>query len=90
MKIVSIVGTRPNFTKEYVICGACEKFGVEEVIVHTGQHYDYEMSQKFFQELTLPRPKYINEIIKGPPGYETGTMMAFIEQVLVTEKPDFS
>ncbi len=90
MKIVSIVGTRPNFTKEYVICEACKKNDIEEIIVHTGQHYDYAMSQKFFQDLKLPQPKYINEIIKGAPGYETATMLAFIEQVLLTEKPDIT
>ena len=88
MKIVSIIGTRPNFTKEYAINSVCRKKGVKEILIHTGQHYDYEMSQVFFKELDLPRPDYINEIIKGPQGYETGTMLAFIEQVLMGEKPD--
>ncbi len=88
MKIASIIGTRPNFTKEFAINSVCREKGVEEVLIHTGQHYDYEMSQVFFKELHLPRPDYINSIIKGPQGYETATMLAFIEQVLMQEKPD--
>jgi len=88
MKIASILGTRPNFTKEFAINSVCKKKGVKEILIHTGQHYDYEMSQVFFKELHLPRPDYINSIIKGPQGYETATMLAFIEQVLMQEKPD--
>lgn len=88
MKIASIIGTRPNFTKEFAINSICNEKGVKEVLIHTGQHYDYEMSQLFFRELHLPRPDYINSIIKGPQGYETATMLAFIEQVLMQEKPD--
>lgn len=88
MKIASIIGTRPNFTKEFAINSICKEKGVKEVLIHTGQHYDYEMSQLFFRELHLPRPDYINSIIKGPQGYETATMLAFIEQILMQEKPD--
>lgn len=88
MKIASIIGTRPNFTKEFAINSVCNEKGVKEVLIHTGQHYDYEMSQLFFRELHLPRPDYINSIIKGPQGYETATMLAFIEQILMQEKPD--
>lgn len=88
MKIASIIGTRPNFTKEFAINSVCKKKGIKEILIHTGQHYDYEMSQVFFKELHLPRPDYINSIIKGPQGYETATMLAFIEQVLMQEKPD--
>lgn len=88
MKIASIIGTRPNFTKEFAINSVCKGKGVKEILIHTGQHYDYEMSQVFFKELHLPRPDYINSIIKGPQGYETATMLAFIEQVLLQEKPN--
>lgn len=88
MKIASIIGTRPNFTKEFAINSICKEKGIKEILIHTGQHYDYEMSQLFFKELHLPRPDYINSIIKGPQGYETATMLAFIEQVLMQEKPD--
>jgi len=88
VKIVSIIGTRPNFTKEFAINSICKEKGIKEILIHTGQHYDYEMSQLFFKELHLPRPDYINSIIKGPQGYETATMLAFIEQILMQEKPD--
>ena len=88
MKIISVVGTRPNFIKEYSIFKACQERNVEEVIIHTGQHYDYAMSQVFFSELDIPKPDYINEILKGRHGYETATMMTFIEDVLIEEKPD--
>lgn len=88
MKIVSIVGTRPNFTKEYAINDVCRAKGIEEIIVHTGQHYDYEMSDIFFKELNLPRPKYINEIVKGSHGTETATMLVFLEEILEIENPD--
>ena len=88
MKIVSVVGTRPNFIKEYSIFRACKSRGIDEVIIHTGQHYDYAMSQIFFQELEIAKPNYINEILKGRQGYETATMMTFIEDVLIEEKPD--
>lgn len=88
MKLVSIIGTRPNFIKEYAVHHICMEKKIEEVAVHTGQHQDYEMSRIFFKELNLPRPDYINSIIKGSQGYETATMMAFIEQVLIQERPD--
>jgi UDP-N-acetylglucosamine 2-epimerase len=89
MKVVTVVGTRPNFTKEYPMMRMFKKYGVEEVLVHTGQHYDYEMSQTFFDGLDLPKPQYINEIMKsGLHGDETASMLVFLEQVLIREKPD--
>ncbi|MEW5691820.1 MAG: UDP-N-acetylglucosamine 2-epimerase (non-hydrolyzing) [Candidatus Hydrogenedentota bacterium] len=88
MKIASIIGTRPNFTKEFAINEICRQKDIKEILIHTGQHYDYEMSQLFFQELNIPRPDFINSIIKGPQGYETATMLAFIEQVLMQERVD--
>jgi UDP-GlcNAc3NAcA epimerase len=88
MKIVSIVGTRPNFIKEYVMFPQFQARGIEEVLVHTGQHFDYEMSELFFEQLEIPRPHYMNEVIKGKHGRETGEMMGFIESVLMDEQPD--
>lgn len=91
MKVLTIVGTRPNFTKELSIAPALKRQGIEEVLVHTGQHSDYEMSQVFFDGLELPKPKYINSIVKsGHHGDETAVMLAFIEQVLLEEKPDLT
>ncbi|MBF0421567.1 MAG: UDP-N-acetylglucosamine 2-epimerase (non-hydrolyzing) [Magnetococcales bacterium] len=89
MKILTVVGTRPNFTKEYAMSRALKQKGLHEVLLHTGQHYDYEMSQTFFEGLYLPTPKYINQIIKsGFHGDETAAMLMFIEQVLLKERPD--
>jgi UDP-GlcNAc3NAcA epimerase len=89
MKVLTVVGTRPNFTKEYAMAPALRELGVEEILVHTGQHYDYEMSQTFFDGLNLPKPKYLNTFIKsGFHGDETASMMSYLEQVLLAEKPD--
>ena len=89
MKVMTVVGTRPNFTKEFAMAKALKTRDIEEILVHTGQHYDYEMSQTFFDGLELPKPKYINEIMKsGYHGDETAAMLTFLEQVLLREKPD--
>jgi len=89
MKVVTVVGTRPNFVKEFAIAPVLIQAGIEEILVHTGQHYDYEMSQVFFQQLDIPTPKYLNTIVKsGFHGDETAIMLQFIEQVLINESPD--
>lgn len=91
MKVVTVVGTRPNFIKEFALAPVLRQAGIEEVLVHTGQHYDYEMSQVFFRQLELPEPRYLNNIIKsGFHGDETAVMLQFIEQVLVKETPDLT
>ncbi len=90
MKIVSVVGTRPNFMKEYSLFKAFKDNDIEEVIVHTGQHYDFEMSLLFFQELDIPNPNYIADVIKGDHGKQTGAMLALVEEVLQEEKPDLT
>jgi len=58
MKICSVVGTRPNFVKEYVVNAEIKRRGIQEILIHTGQHYDYEMSQAFFECFELPVPDY--------------------------------
>ena len=63
VKIITITGTRPNFVKEYAMNPVLAERGIEEVLVHTGQHYDYELSEQFFSELKLPRPNYINTLV---------------------------
>ncbi|MFP6642808.1 MAG: UDP-N-acetylglucosamine 2-epimerase (non-hydrolyzing) [Candidatus Latescibacterota bacterium] len=88
MKIITITGTRPNFVKEYAMNRVLAERGIEEVLVHTGQHYDYELSEQFFSELKLPRPNYINTLVKGTHAWETATIMTFIEDVLSVEQPD--
>ncbi len=90
MKIVSIIGARPQFIKAAVLTKIIEKeTGVNEVLVHTGQHYDENMSKIFFDELEIPRPHYNLEVGSGSHAYQTGMMLQKIEKVLLSEKPDW-
>lgn len=88
-KIVTILGARPQFVKAAVLSRIIAKYNViEEVIIHTGQHYDANMSDIFFEEMKIPKPKY-NLAINGlSHGAMTGQMLVEIEAVLMKEKPD--
>lgn len=88
MFIASIVGPRPNFVKEALINTELKKRNINEIIVHTGQHYDYEMSQIFFESFNLPQPNYHLEKRAHTNIQNTALMMNFIEKVLLKEKPD--
>ncbi|MGN0170898.1 MAG: non-hydrolyzing UDP-N-acetylglucosamine 2-epimerase [Lachnospiraceae bacterium] len=88
MKIVTIVGARPQFIKAAVVSHELRKRHTE-ILVHTGQHYDYNMSETFFEELDIPRPDYNLGISGGSHASMTGTMMIAIEEVLVKEQPDW-
>lgn len=88
MKIVTVVGARPQFIKAAPVSRALQAAGHNEFMLHTGQHYDHAMSQVFFEELGLP-PVGINlDVRSGHHGDQTGRMLAGIEQVLLSEKPD--
>jgi len=90
MKIVSIIGARPQFIKAAVVSKALEKFeDVDEILVHTGQHYDENMSKVFFEELEIRKPDYNLEVGSGSHAFQTGMMMMKIEEVLLKEKPDW-
>ncbi|MFZ2537864.1 MAG: UDP-N-acetylglucosamine 2-epimerase (non-hydrolyzing) [Oscillospiraceae bacterium] len=87
MKILTVVGARPQFIKVAAVSRVLRNEH-EEILVHTGQHHDYHMSDVFFQELNIPKPDYNLGISGGSHGQMTGTMLGAIEEVLVIEKPD--
>ena len=89
-KVISVVGARPQFIKAAAISRAFKHLfdeSVVEVIVHTGQHYDENMSGIFFRELGIPEPSYDLSVGSGNHSYQTGNMMQGIEKVLLEEKP---
>ena len=90
MKILTIIGARPQIIKSSAISRAVakRKGEIEEVVVHTGQHYDKEMSEVFFEELSIPQPKYNLNIGSGKHGEQTAKMITGIEELLEKEKPD--
>jgi UDP-N-acetylglucosamine 2-epimerase (non-hydrolysing) len=111
MKILSIVGARPNFMKVAPIIRAIDSHNaaihqspitnhqppvtnhpspvpIHHILVHTGQHYDYEMSQVFFQDLKLPQPDYHLGVGSGTHAEQTGRVLIEVERVLMKEKPD--
>lgn len=89
MKIITIVGARPQFVKAATLSKAfAQQGGVTELIVHTGQHYDNALSAVFFQEMGIPEPFQNLNVGSGPHGFQTGQMLAKIEEVLTAERPD--
>ena len=81
MKIITIVGARPQFIKAAAVSRVLKSAeGVNEILVHTGQHYDANMSDVFFEELEIPRPDYNLGIGSGTHGEQTGKMLEAIEK----------
>lgn len=89
MKIATIVGARPQFIKAAPVSKALAEAGHTEFLIHTGQHYDYGMSQVFFDELGLPQPDVNLGIGSGTHGRQTGQMLMAIEEQLLARKPDW-
>ena len=86
--IMTIVGARPQFVKAAVVSRALRTRGrVQEVIVHTGQHFDDNMSGAFFRDLDIPAPAYNLDIHGGPHGQMTGRMLEGLEQLMLARKP---
>ena len=89
MKVLSVVGARPQFVKLAPIAKAMEKQRVEHIIVHTGQHYDPMLSDVFFRDLAIPSPDEHLGIGSGSHGEQTGKMLIAIEPVLQKYQPDW-
>ncbi|MBG6239545.1 UDP-N-acetylglucosamine 2-epimerase (non-hydrolyzing) [Mycetocola sp. CAN_C7] len=89
MKIISVVGARPQFVKLAPIAKAAARAGVDHVIVHTGQHYDPMLSDVFFQDLGIPQPDVHLGIGSGSHGVQTGAMLAALDAVFVEHQPDW-
>jgi len=100
MKIVTIIGARPQFIKAAAVRRAIQAFNrsskagskgrIREILVHTGQHYDYLMDRVFFEELRLPRPDYHLGAGSGSHAVQTGKMLEGVERVLEKEKPEIT
>jgi len=88
LKVAVILGTRPEIIKMSSIIRECAARGLDCLIVDTGQHYDYEISQVFFETLHLPPPHYQLRVGSGTHGQQTGQLLTEIERVLLAEKPD--
>ncbi|MDX1950715.1 MAG: UDP-N-acetylglucosamine 2-epimerase (non-hydrolyzing) [Verrucomicrobiota bacterium] len=90
LKILTVVGARPQFVKAAVISRAIRReSGIHEILVHTGQHFDANMSDVFFEEMEIPKPDYLLGIHGLSHGAMTGRMLEEIEKVLQKEKPDY-
>ena len=87
MKIATVVGAHPQFIKMAPVSRELRKH-FDEIVIHTGQHYDYEMDKIFFEQLNIPEPDYYLDVGSGSHGYQTGEMLKRIEEVLVKGKSD--
>lgn len=96
MKLISIVGARPQIIKAAAVSRAIAEYNnrhsehtIVEIVVHTGQHYDHNMSQVFFEQLDIPQPDYNLAVGSSSHGEQTGKMLQKIEDVLIKEEPDW-
>jgi UDP-N-acetylglucosamine 2-epimerase (non-hydrolysing) len=88
LKFCVVLGTRPEIIKMSPVIRKFEADGLDYFMIHTGQHYSYEMDRIFFEELHLPQPSFNLDVGSGSHGHQTGRMLAGIEDILVKEKPD--
>ncbi|MBW6410801.1 non-hydrolyzing UDP-N-acetylglucosamine 2-epimerase [Clostridium weizhouense] len=88
MKVLTVIGARPQFIKAATVSNKIRKNNNTEILVHTGQHYDNNMSDIFFEELGIPKPDYNLSIGSSNHGHQTGSMMIALEEIYLKEKPD--
>ena len=96
IKVISVIGARPQFIKAAAICRAVSTYNasgyssvIDHVLMHTGQHYDQNMSDVFFDELDIPQPDYNLGVGSASHGVQTGRMLEAIEEILLKEQPDW-
>jgi len=87
VKVLSVAGTRPNIIQEMLLNRIFRERGIAEVLIHSGQHYDYKMSQNFFEEFHLPTPDYHLSVTSGLPARQIGEIMTAVEEIIQQEKP---
>ena len=87
MKVMTIVGTRPEIIKLSQVMKELDEF-TEHIIVHTGQNYDYELNELFFEQLGVRSPNFFLEAIKGSPSETIGDIISKADKILLKEKPD--
>jgi UDP-GlcNAc3NAcA epimerase len=88
MKVLTVIGARPQFIKAATVSNKIRSNGNTEILVHTGQHYDNNMSDIFFEELGIPKPDYNLNIGSSNHGNQTGNMLIALEEIYLKEKPD--
>ena len=89
MKILSIIGARPQFVKAAVFRKHCDENGIEEILLHTGQHYDPEMSTKIFEDLDVRKPDISHNLTARSHGGMTAEILEHVERTILDTKPDF-
>ena len=87
-KILTILGTRPNFVKASPVSEALRENGISEIIVNTGQHYDFNMSDIFFKELNIPKSEYDLDVGSDSHANQTGAILSKLDDILIKENPD--
>lgn len=89
MRVLSVLGARPQFVKAALLSAEFARRGIDEIIVHTGQHYDPGMSDVFFEQLRIPAPRHHLGVGSGKHGEQTGEMLKRLEPIVEEERPDW-